>query len=99
MFFRFGSAVVLVVLVSLAGVALEKSNLELRREVSRQQYRTEVLLEAHAKLRLRTQQLGAPVRLIEPLEQGKLKLQQPKKSAETPPRSPPLLHWQHRTPF
>ncbi len=57
MFFRFCSAIVLVVLVSLAGTAIEKGNLELRREVTRQHYRLNVMLEAHAKLRLKTQQM------------------------------------------
>lgn len=64
-FFRFGAALVLVVLISLAGTALEKRNLELRRVVSRQQYRLEVLLEQHAANRVLAQQLGAPSRLVE----------------------------------
>ena len=58
MFFRFGSALFLVVLISLAGTALEKRNLELRRFVSRQQYRLEILLEQHASNRVLAQQLG-----------------------------------------
>ena len=36
MYFRFGSALVLVVLISLGGIALEKRTLELRRSVTRQ---------------------------------------------------------------
>ena len=99
MFFRFGSAIVLVVLISLAGVGLEKRSLELRREVSRQHYRLDVLLETHARHRLRTQQLGAPVRLIDALEQGKLELRPPEKPAETEARRIPLLQWQRATPF
>jgi hypothetical protein len=79
MYFRFGSAVVLVVLISLAGVALEKENLELRRSVSRQHYRMDVLDEAQARLRLRTQELGAPARLIERIENGTLPLDPPEK--------------------
>jgi hypothetical protein len=65
MFFRFGSALFLVVLISLAGTALEKRNLELRRFVSRQQYRLEILLEQHASNRVLAQQLGAPYRLVD----------------------------------
>jgi len=65
MFFRFGSALILVVLISLAGTALEKRNLELRRVVSRQHYRLEILLEQHASNRVLAQQLGAPHRLID----------------------------------
>ena len=69
MFFRFGSAIVLVVLISLAGTALEKRNLELRRSVSRQQYRQEILLERYAGHRVQAQQLGAPLRVIETVDE------------------------------
>lgn len=96
MFFRFGSAIVLVVLVAVAGVALEKQNLELRRSVSRQQFRLDVLVNQHAQMRLRTQQLGAPVRMIDSLEQGKLQVRPPEKSATGEPRRVPLLRWQRR---
>jgi hypothetical protein len=69
MFFRFGSALVLVVLISLAGTALEKRNLELRRIVSRQHYRLEILLEKHAGHRVLAQQLGAPSRLVDKIDE------------------------------
>jgi hypothetical protein len=59
MFFRFGSALVLVVVTSLLGIFVEKQNLTLRREISRQHYRMDVLQEEHARLRLRSQQLAA----------------------------------------
>jgi hypothetical protein len=93
---------VLVVAVSLAGVALEKKNLELRREVSRQHYRLDVLLESHARLRLRSQQLGAPVRVMEQLEQGGMEVPRagvsvPSPSVSESPRMP-LLRWQRGTP-
>lgn len=64
MFFRFGIGLLLVVLTSLAGTALEKRNLELRRAVSRQYYRLERLQEQHAGKRVLAQQLGAPNRLV-----------------------------------
>jgi len=80
MFFRFGSALVLVVLISLAGTALEKRNLELRRIVSRQKYRLEILLEKHAANRVLAQQLGAPSRLVD-------KIDEPQKSSEKPAQS------------
>ena len=105
MFFRFGSAIVLVVLISLAGVSLEKENLELRRAVSRQQYRMDVLLESHARLRLRTQQLGAPVQVIEQIEDGTLDVRPPEASTTTTTTIPmptpqmPLLRWQQSTPY
>lgn len=72
MYFRFGSALVLVVAVSLAGVAIEKQCLVLRRAVIREQYRHEALCDASARLRLMTEQLGAPKRLLQALEDGRL---------------------------
>ena len=68
MFFRFGAALVLVVLISLAGTGLEKRNLELKRVVSRQSYRLEILQEQHAAKRVLAQQLGAPSRLVDQLD-------------------------------
>src|SRR5262249_15197663 len=67
MFFRFGTALVLAVLISLAGTALEKRNLALKRAVSRQHSRLEILLEQHASNRVLAQQLGAPARLVDEL--------------------------------
>ncbi|HEX4069642.1 MAG TPA: hypothetical protein VHX68_00670 [Planctomycetaceae bacterium] len=58
----------LLILMSVAGVAIEKQCLALRRSVMRQQYRREVLQDEYARLRLQTQQLGAPVRLFQALE-------------------------------
>lgn len=69
MFFRFGSALVLAVLISLGATDLEKRNLELRRAISRQHYRKEALLELYSAQRLAAQQSGAPPRLIEKLDQ------------------------------
>ena len=77
MVFRFASGLVLIVLVSLAGTSAEKQNLRLRRQLSRQCYRSDVLQERLAKLRLRVEQLGAPARLIDALDQGRLKLRPP----------------------
>lgn len=68
MYFRFGAALVVVVLISLAGTALEKRNLELRRTVSHQQYRLDVLLQQYAAHRVQAQQLGAPIRTIEQVD-------------------------------
>jgi hypothetical protein len=62
-FFRFVSALLLVVMISMAGVMLEKQTLDLRRAVSRQYYQTDLLIELHVKLRLETQQLTAPSQL------------------------------------
>lgn len=65
MFFRFCAALLLVVLVSMAGVTLEKRTLELRRAVSLQHFHTDLLVEQHVKLRLETQRLTAPSQLSE----------------------------------
>lgn len=68
MFFRFGSALILVVVTSLLGIVVEKQNMTLRREISRQHYRMDVLQEEHARLRLRSQQLAAVERLFATVE-------------------------------
>jgi len=98
MFFRFGSALVLVVLISLVGVAIEKRNLELRRGLSRQHYRMDALHEQYAHARLKTQQLGAPERLIESIDASELKARRPESPVEDESRRVPLLHWQRAMP-
>ena len=64
-FFRFAAALIVVVLISVVGVALEKQTLETKRAVSRQYYQKDLLLEIHAKLRLKIQQRTAPAQLAE----------------------------------
>jgi hypothetical protein len=93
MYFRFGCAVVLVVLIALAGTAVEKQNLALRRRLSHQHYRSEVLLEQQARLRLKAQQLGTPLRLLDSLENGTLELQRPEQPPAAASRQPTLLQW------
>jgi hypothetical protein len=68
MYFRFGAALVLSVLVAVAGIAIEKRCLALRRALTRDQYRYDALRDLYARQRLQTQQLGAPARLFEQLE-------------------------------
>ena len=63
MFFRFAAGLLLVVLVSMAGVRLEKHTLQMRRDVSVQYYQTDLLLELLVRLRLETQRLTAPAQL------------------------------------
>lgn len=75
MFFRFGTALVLVVIVSLLGIALEKRILSLKRTISLQHYRFEQLHEQQAQLRVRSEQSGAPARLIEAIEGGAVELE------------------------
>jgi len=67
-FFRFAAGLLLVVLVSMAGVRLEKQTLEMRRAVSLQYYQTDLLLELLVRLRLETQRLTAPAQLAATIE-------------------------------
>jgi len=94
MYFRFGSALVLVMLMSFAGIAIEKQCLALRRAVIRQQYRREILGDEYARLRLQTQQLGAPVRLFDTLEHGRPERTPDESPGEVGSGRPSLLAWQ-----
>ena len=84
-YFRFASGLMLVVLVSMAGVWLEKQTLEMRRSVSVQYYQTDALLDLLVRLRLETQQLTAPAQMaaLKNLEQRK----PAKPTAGTEPRA------------
>ncbi len=73
MFYRFGGALVLLVIIALGGIAIEKQNLTLRRAVSHQKFRQDVLLEEHAVHRLKAQQLGSPGRLIDDLDEAEMR--------------------------
>jgi hypothetical protein len=84
MFFRFGAGLFLVVLISLLGIAIEKRNLDLRRDLSRQHYRMDVLRDEHARLRLKCQQLAAVDRLFQTVEQDGTQLTHPKLPVPTP---------------
>ncbi len=95
MFFRFGSALALVVLISLAGTALEKRNLKLRRAVSRQHYRLEILLEQHAANRVLAQQLGAPSRLVDKIDEESTSPDEPVKPAK--PERPNVRKARHKS--
>lgn len=93
MFFRFAAAMALVVLISLIGTALDKEAFALRRRVSQQQYRLEVLTERHARFRAQAQRLGTPVRWLNDLDRHRGSLERiaqppPTRSAQTP-----LLNW------
>lgn len=70
MFFRFCAALSLVVLIAAAGIAVEKQLLDMKRQQTLQVYRMEQLEEKYTRLKLRTQELGAPSRLMESLEQA-----------------------------
>lgn len=70
MFFRFAAGLLLVVLVSMAGVRLEKHTLQMRRDVSVQYYQTDLLLELLVRLRLETQRLTAPAQLAATMDEA-----------------------------
>jgi len=74
MFFRFGAALLLIVVVSLLGIALEKRTLSLKRAITLQTYRAEQLQERCSRLRLQCEQLGAPARLMQAIEDGRLEV-------------------------
>jgi hypothetical protein len=84
MFFRFGTAVVLIVIVSLLGIALEKRILSVKRTISLQHYRFEQLHEQRNRLRVRSEQLGAPSRLIDAIEGGSVELELVRKDLDRP---------------
>ncbi|MBW3543127.1 MAG: hypothetical protein KY476_22945 [Planctomycetes bacterium] len=63
MFFRFACGLCLAVLVAVGDVALETRCLKLRRSMTRQHYRLEVLRESAVRLRLETQALASPARV------------------------------------
>ncbi|HXY35609.1 MAG TPA: hypothetical protein VEI07_15360 [Planctomycetaceae bacterium] len=86
MYFRFGAAVVLAVLVAVAGIAIEKRCLTLRRALTREHYRYEVLRDLYARQRLQTQQLGAPARLLESLESNRREFVARRPTDSRPPR-------------
>lgn len=100
MFFRFGGTLVLLVMIALAGIAVEKQNLTLRRQVSHQKFRQDVLLEEHAINRLKAQQLGAPGRLIDDLHESEV--QRPSGRPPVPPIkfiNPAARHNNNDTPL
>ena len=88
MYFRFGAAIVLVVVISVIGVALEKQSLSYRRAISQQRYRMDVLVEKYAQMRLQAQRLGAPARTIKSLEANGGDTKKPPRSAQAGPSSP-----------
>ena len=98
MYFRFGSALVLVVLISLAGIALEKKNLELRRAITRQRYRMDVMREIHARIRLETQRLASPANTIDSIQRGTQNVETAKRPVSTTGQRMPLLRWQQSIP-
>jgi hypothetical protein len=98
MLFRFLVAVVLVTGVSLFGIALEKQNLALKRGISLQHYRLEILREKRSRTILRTHQLGAVPRLAEEWDRtGNRNRTEPDPPAAESPRIHPLLEWRLRT--
>jgi hypothetical protein len=84
--YRFCAGLVLVVLISLAGTALEKETLALRREVTRQSYRQTILEERLARLTMELQTTGAPARHLELAE--RLRREATEAAAKPKPRPP-----------
>ncbi|MGC1275958.1 MAG: hypothetical protein WBC44_19810 [Planctomycetaceae bacterium] len=93
MFVRFQGAILFAALTAVAGSALEKTILDLRRATGRQHYRIEALRERVARARLRTERLSALTTLAEPLEQGRLEPNAGPSPGGSDRYEPPLLHW------
>lgn len=68
MYIRFGAGILLVVAISVAGVAFEKEILSTKRELSHQAYREEVLLERHQQARMHVEELSTPDRVSKDLD-------------------------------
>ncbi|MEZ6056842.1 MAG: hypothetical protein R3C01_09055 [Planctomycetaceae bacterium] len=94
MFFRFGAALVLIVAISLAGIAIEKQNVSLKRSLTLQQYRQAELSNRRADLRLRVGRLGAPSQLLQQVEAATDGHPTTATSRGTSSRTTPLLRWQ-----
>jgi hypothetical protein len=75
MFFRFAAAIGLLTAIALAAISIEKQNLSLKRQISLQHYRLQLLQEQRARLVLQTQRLGAPPRLMKEWERGAVRLE------------------------
>jgi len=91
MFFRFGAALLIVVLVALTGTTLEKQNLELNRAISHQQYRMDELKDLIVRLQLEAERLGTPSRILGTLDRGELSLKRPTKPRRSEERQPQAM--------
>ena len=86
MYFRFAAALVVVTAVALAAIGIQKQILSLKRSISLQHYNLQILEEKRARLTLKTQQLGAPLRL----EKEQAKIVDPPNTTEETALSPQL---------
>lgn len=93
MFFRFAAALMLVVLISTVGIALERQTLEAKRAVSRQAFQIDLLVEMHSQLRLSIQQQTAPAQLAKAQRKTSLPTNSADSGTDTLPPAP-LLRWQ-----
>jgi len=82
MYFRFGLALIIVIAISFAGAGIEKENLRLQQQLARQQSRRDLLVEKIATARVESQQLGAPPRLLQAIEDGRIVLPDPQSSSQ-----------------
>ncbi|MCA9053096.1 MAG: hypothetical protein KDA75_04630 [Planctomycetaceae bacterium] len=65
MFFRFTIVVITLIALALAGISIEKRNVELRRSISLQEYRRQQLIDRRARLRLQVERWSAPDKLLD----------------------------------
>lgn len=82
MYFRFGVALAIVIAVSICGVMIENENQRLKQQITQQQFRQDLLVQQVAAARLESQQLGAPPRLIQAVEEGRIALPAPESPSQ-----------------
>ncbi|QDT32465.1 hypothetical protein Mal48_17110 [Thalassoglobus polymorphus] len=92
MFFRFAATLAILTLISIMGIALEKQKLSLKRAISEQHYQLQALAEERSQLFLKTQQLGAPPRLLREWNSS-IELTENRSVKESSEATPPLLEW------
>jgi len=93
MFFRFACAIAILTGISLVGIAIEKQNLSLKRRISLRQYEIERLNEKRCRLILQTEELGAPLRLLDESSSTDVS----KRASRSSTGITPLLEWRQQS--
>jgi len=92
-FVRFQGAVLVAVLVAIAGSSAENAILDRHRSIGRQYFRLDAIQERVARLRLRTEELGAPSRLVRPAERDRRDATAATSDSIETRGAVPLLRW------
>lgn len=97
MLFRFLATLTILTGISVVGIALEKQNLTLKQTLSQQHYELHELEEQRCQLFLKTQQLGAPPRLLRDWNSEDFSLSKHSRNTGDVVPVPPVLEWQLRS--